>query len=292
MNIKTTFKIISLFLGVSASASGEWYSSMEGKYKYNNNLNNGVSGDTVDDSIFALTAVGGKYFQLNDHYKFSIQSEFDGEVYDRFKGMNNIVLGGSAALTKKWALGLYAPWTSLSFRGSYLDYNNQVRSGSKLHVQLSSGKRITERLSVWADLQFEKRFTDSNVIVDQGVSGAVYNLTNKHFKLNSVYVFNSGLFIKSSYQFRQGDVVTTTLKENVNSNIDAVTTAVTEDSTFGPNAEAYRLTGITHILSASVSKVIMPHWLMSVEYQYVMIYGKGNNNYFGSMPTLTSSYDF
>jgi hypothetical protein len=292
MNIKFILKIIGLSLCVSASASAEWYSTVEGKYKYSNNLNNGISNDTVDDSIFALSAVGGKYFQLNDHDKLSIQSQFNGEVYDRFKGMNNLDLGGSLALTRKWALGLYAPWTSLSFGGAYLDYNNQVRSGSKFHVQLSSGKRITERLSVWADLQFDKRFTDYNVIVDQGVSGSVYNLTNKSFKLNTLYLFDSGLFIKSSYQFRQGDVVTTTLKNNANPNIDAVTTAASLDATFGSQAEAYRLTGTTHILNAGVSKVIMPHWLMSVEYQYVMIYGKGNNNYFVSTPALTSSYDF
>lgn len=297
MRIKSLLKWYSAFgillFVMSHNVFADWYSAIGGKTKYNSNLTNGgVSSNIVNDTVFSLSGIAGKHFQLDDNDKLSIQSQFDGETYNRFTGMNNVSAGGTITLSRKWAMGLYSPWTSLSISGNYLNYNDKLRDGARYQVQLSNGKRFSEKWSVSTDIQFERRTAANDVEVDPGVSGGVYNLSSGTIKFNTVYAFTSQYSMNLGYQVRYGDVVSTAISHTPGSNIDTVMTAVSLDPTFGPNAEAYRLRGATHMFGACVSRLLTTHLIMNLEYQFLMTNAKGNNNYYVSLPALNVSYDF
>jgi hypothetical protein len=145
---------------------------------------------------------------------------------------------------------------------------------------------------VWADILLEKRTADHAVMVDPGVSGAVFDQTNTSLKLNAVYAFDNRAYLTLGYQLRHGDVASTILEERPGSNFDSVMTAVTADPAFGPDAEVYRLIGTTQTFGARISMTFATYFVVGLEYQRQITHAKGDNNYYRSLPALTLSYGF
>jgi hypothetical protein len=293
LTIALPFVIASISRCMPSSASAEWYLNTEAKLKHDSNLDNaGSAEDIVSDSAVAVSVAGGKFIQLDDNDSLSIQGEFNGEAYERFHGMDNTSLGVNLLLRRKWALGLNAPWSSLSGSAAHLAYNDSIRDGWLCQAQLSSGKRLTERWNVWADILIEKRTADHAIMVDPGVSGAVFDQTSQTLKLNAMYALDNRTYLNFGYQLRHGDVASTIRENRPGSNLDSVTTAVTSDPAFGQDAEVYRLTGTTHMLVARISMNFSTYFVVGLEYQRQITHAKGDNNYYKSLPALTLSYGF
>lgn len=293
LTITLSIVLVSISMCMASNASAEWYLNTEAKLKHDSNLDNaGSSEDIVSDSALAVSVAGGKFIQLDDNDSLSIQGEFNGEAYNRFHGMDNASLGVNLTLRRKWALGLYAPWSSLSGSAAHLSYNDNIRDGWLYQAQLSGGKRLTERWDVWADILLEKRTADHAVVVDPGFSGAVFDQTSKTLKLNALYAFDNRTYLTLGYQLRHGDVASTILEDRPAATFDSVMTAVTADPAFGPDAEVYRLTGTTHMLGARISMTFATHFVAGLEYQRQITHAKGDNNYYKSLPVLTLFYSF
>lgn len=127
--------IIRTFSGLSllmiGNVSADVYSAIESKLKYNSNLTNAsLSQNIVDDGLVAVSGIVDNHFQLDDKNSLSLQTQFDGEAYKKHQDMDNVSLAGKLIMSRKWDLGLYAPWTSLVFSGAYLKNSNQVRDGA------------------------------------------------------------------------------------------------------------------------------------------------------------------
>jgi hypothetical protein len=285
--------LVFISMCMPGTASADWYLNSEAKLKHDSNLDNaGYSEDIVSDSAVAVSVAGGKFIQLDDNDSLSIQGEFNGETYNRFHGMDNASLGVTLSLRRKWALGLYAPWSSLSGSATYLNYNDDIRDGRLYQAKLSGGKRLTERWDVWADILFDRRTADHATVVDPGVSGAVFDQTSRTLKLNAVYAFDNRAYLSLGYQLRHGDIASTILEDRPGSNFDSVMTAVTADPLFGRDAEAYKLTGNTHMLGARLNMTFATYFVVGLEYQRQITHAEGGNNYYKSLPALTISYSF
>ncbi len=291
--ITLSFAYVYLSTCMIGDASAEGFLNLDAKLKYDNNLTNAEhSSDIVGDSLVVAAVNGGYYIQLNDFDSLRIQGELSGEAYNTFHGLDNVSLGANLSLKRKWGLGLYKPWSALSVSAARLDYSNSLRDGWLYQAQISAGKRITERWDIWADIALQKRTADNAPEVDPGVSGAVFDLINRIFKLDAVYAFNDKTFLTLGYQLRYGDVVSTTIHESPTHVFDLVTTAVALDPIFGPEAEAYRITGTTQIFGARISTALSTNSVLGFEYQRHITHGNGNINYYNSTPTLTFSYGF
>ena len=299
MNKVSKLKITDVWLLVwtiillSNDVLAEWYLNSSAQIKHDTNLNNAVlSADSVSDTALVFSANAGRLYQLDDNHRLDVQAIFNSETYDSIHGMDNITAGGSISLRRKWGLGLYAPWSSILFSAANLSYANTVRSGTLYQFKISSGKRLTEKWDVWVDYLFEQRTADHNIAVDQGVSGSVFNLMGNSLKLNSTYAVTSNLYFNFGYQLRFGDIASTILMERPDANYDAVMTAVTADPVFGNTAEVYRLTALSNTLSTSVNLVVTDNLVIDLEYKQLIVYGKGDNHYYKSLPALTFSYSF
>ena len=282
-----------LLISISAPASAEWFSSTSAGFQYDSNITNAIlSSNIVSDTAFTASAKSGYVFDLDNGNSASIQGELKGESYDKFHGLNNISAGVNLALRRKWGLGLYAPWTSLSGSATRLNFSNEARNGWLYRTEIGGGKRITERWNTWANVSLEKRTGDHAIVVDNGVSGAAFDLTNTVVKLGAEYAFDQKTTLAIGYSLRHGDVVSTILRDSAGDNWDTVTTAVTWDPAFGPAAEAYRITGTTHSLNFHLVRELATNILLGAEYQRQVTHGASQNDYYKHLFALTFSYGF
>ncbi|MEQ1598041.1 MAG: hypothetical protein ABL880_01610 [Methylotenera sp.] len=276
------------------AAHAEGFLTLEGKLKYDSNLSQArFSQDQVSDMATAINVTAGKYFQLSDYNSLTVTGDLGGEIYNTYHGMNNVSLGGSTTLKRKWGLGLYQPWTAFTLSTTRLDYNNDVRDGWLHKVMFSGGKRISEHWDIWADISLQKRTQDNDNVIEPGLSGSPFDLLNKVATLDAVYAFSENTFLMLGYQWRRGDVVATAITESpIHAVFDPVTTAETADNAFGVEGEAYRLRGTTHTFGAKVNTTINQNYVLGIEYQRYITHGGNGNNYYKSMPALTLSYHF
>ncbi len=280
-----------LFAG---KASAEPFLNIGTKLKYDSNLTNArFAQDIVDGTAIEVDIDGGYYMQLSDFNSLRIQGELSAEAYDTYHGMNNLSLGAKLILKRKWGLGLYEPWSSLSLSAARLDFNNNLRDGYLYTAQIGAGKRITERWNVGASLSVQKRTQDDENVITPGISGAPFNLNTRALSLDAAYAFNDSIFLTLNYQLRRGDLAAATItKSPLHAAFDPVTTAETSDTAFGVQGEVYRLSGTKHQFGAGIHTELKPNLELGLEYQRSIIYANGGNNYYKSMPAITLFYGF
>jgi hypothetical protein len=280
-------------MSIYTPVQAEWYGNADARFMHDSNLPNAkYSDDILSDSAFEISANAGNFIQLNDRDSLSILGIFKADDYTRYDGMDNISLGISLSLKRKWALGLYAPWTSISFSTTRLEYNNDIRDGWLYQAQLGIGRRISERWDIWAELAIDNRTTDVNHVLDPGVSGSAFEQFNQALKVHGIYAFNERSFITLGYQIRRGDIVTTAREDHSGSNFDSVMTAVTSDPVFGPHAEAYRLDGTSQTFGTRLNTTLPNNFLLGIEFQRHITHGAGNNNYYKSIFAAMISHSF
>jgi hypothetical protein len=207
--------------------------------------------------------------------------------------MNNLTLGGSASLKRKWGLGLYQPWTAFTLSSTRLDYNNEVRDGWMHKAAIGGGKRVSEHWDIWADVALHKRTQDDHKAVGPDFPGNAFELFNKVASLNATYAFDENTYLVLGYQWSRGDVVASTITESpLHAAFDSVTTAESPDNAFGVEGEAYRLDGTTHAFGVRINTTIYQHYVLGFEYQRYIAHGDGGNSYYKSLPALSLSYNF
>jgi hypothetical protein len=278
------------------SAHAEGFLTLEGKLKYDNNLANGeFKQDIVGDMVTTANVTAGYYFQLSDFNSLTVQGELGGELYNTYYGMNNLSLSGNVSLKRKWGLGLYQPWTAFTLSSTRLDFNSEVRDGWLHEAMLSVGKRITEHWDIRADFSLQKRSQDDVAVVNPAFAGNVFDMHNKAINLDAVYIVDEKTFLTLGYQWRQGDVQSTSLKRsipNLRAFIIPVSSAISIDDVFGSAARSYRLDGTSHAFGAKINTTINQDYLLGLEYTRNITHGDGDNNYYKSMPALTLSHSF
>jgi hypothetical protein len=279
---------------VCSAAQAEGFLTLDAKLKYDNNLSHArFTQDQVSDMATAVNVSAGKYFQISDFNSLIVKGDLGGELYNTYHGMNNLTLGGSVSLKRKWGVGLYKPWTALTLASTRLDYNSDVRDGWLHKAMISVGKRVSEHWDVWAEVSLQKRTQDNEQVVGPDFPGNAFDLFNKVVSLDATYAFSESTFLNLGYQWRRGDVVASTITESpLHAAFDPVTTAESPDDAFGVVGEAYRLGGTTHTLGAKINTTINQNYVLGFEYQRFIVHGNGGNSYYKSLPAITLSYSF
>lgn len=293
--ITVSFALPLALMLMCGAAQAEGFLTLEAKLKYDSNLSHArFSQDQVSDMATVVNVAAGKYFYLSDFNSLTVKGELGGELYNTYHGMNNVTLGGSISLKRKWGLGLYQPWTAFTLSTTRLDYNNEIRDGWLHKATIGGGKRVSEHWDVWADVSLQKRTQDNDLPIGPEFPGNPFDLFNKAASLNAIYAFNENTYLMLGYLWQRGDVVASTNTESpIHEVFERVTTAESPDTAFGAAmGEAYRLGGTTHTFGAKINTNINKHYTLGLEYQRYIAHGNGGNNYYKSLPALTLSYSF
>ncbi len=96
-----------------------------------------------------------------------------GELFDRYNGLTNLVVGGTAAYRHKFGARLFGALglARLRLTRSYDNYRDDLRTSARLDVRAESGKRFNEQFDASAGLFFERRYDNHGESVVPGISG-------------------------------------------------------------------------------------------------------------------------
>jgi hypothetical protein len=277
-------------LGVSPLALADWGSSAKVEMRYDSNINNAqLSDDIASATVLGVGAAASSFFAFEEGNSLSISAEANGEVYNNYSGVNNVSLGATAAMRKKWALGAYAPWTAISVSAAHLNFDNNIRDGWRYQAALQGGKRILERWDVRAEYMLERRTAEELPPDQPGISGDVFSQSNRSLTLNAVYTWSDTLLLTFGTLWRHGDVVATTSET---ANMIASSQAIAADPVFGPHLYAYRMTASSYGLNVGMNIVVAERSLLRASMMRVLTHAEGDNDYARNVLTLSWNYNF
>ena len=231
-----------LFLA-AASASADDILDVQAGALYDNNLPRAqLPIDIKSDTALQADVAWGRYLPLSDNLRLRATLDAAGEVYARFGGLDNLALGTSFDLRRKFGLGALAPWVSARAAAARLDYRDKARDGWRYELGAATGKRLTDAWDIEATFLYRHRTQDHAVAVVPGISGEVFDLQAHQTGLRTEYAASERLSVAAGFDYRRGDVTSTTLR---NFTIFTNSTAIALDPVFGPEAVAYRIYAIT-----------------------------------------------
>ena len=280
-------------LAVSPAALAEWMGNTDVSIQHDSNINNGeLDSDVKEATSLSVNVSATDFFALEDGKNVSVTLNAKGEGFDHYSGLNNLALGASLSLRKKWALGPFAPWVGASLSTTHLNYANNIRNGWRHQLALRSGKRVTERLNVQGELMAEQR--DANPLTPDipWLSGDVFSQTSSALSLNAEYVLNDDIFMTFGTMLRRGGIAATATESQ--KIIDASDAAAADPVlSFGPHVYAYRLNGTTRGVSASMAfSLLDPHSTLQMTLSRFVTHANGDNNYAKNVQMISWNHNF
>lgn len=237
---------------------------------FDDNLSRALAvSDKKADFGLAAAASAGQFLQLTDSTSLTVTGDFLTDVYSQYGGLNQYSLGASAALKKKWGLGAYAPWMSLSGWARHADYQSAIRDSWFYGAGVALGKRFSEKWDVRWEYTYLQRWADRTPAPfgydEQIFSGAVFDQVNHGFKLSTTYAYDDTTALTASYAFRTGDAFSSNAMTDA---IADVAKAATPDGVFGANLVAYKLPADTQSFALAASRAIGSHSSVNLGYQH------------------------
>jgi len=257
-----------LALGVlGAPAHAEWEIGATAGAFYDDNLTRAQ--DSVDKrAAGAGTAClnGTNFISLtgSDAVTFTVNGR--GEAFERYSGLSNVVIGGTAAYRHKFGLGYTAPWVSLTVGASFDDYREDLRTSTRLDLRAATGTRFTEHFDASAGIYYERRYDNHGESIVPGISGHVFDLAGQGAYVRGGYAPTNALYFDAKAGVRRGDVESTSQRSL---QIFLASSAIANDPVWGdPALFAYRLSGTTWSGALTSSYALSDQSSLDAEYHY------------------------
>ncbi|HEY4136968.1 MAG TPA: hypothetical protein VGN65_00830, partial [Casimicrobiaceae bacterium] len=126
---------------------------------HSSNLSNAqYSPDVRPDSAALFRAQIGPLFAPGASDTISVVAFARGELYRRYHGLDNAVVGAHADIRHKFGVGYRAPWLRITLEGSHDDYDDALRDSNRLLLDAEFGVRYSEALDVAAGISYDRRY--------------------------------------------------------------------------------------------------------------------------------------
>ena len=206
---------------------------VRGAITHANNLNNAeISNQQQHDTILELDATLGFRKPLNEMAGLVAKAGVESDLHAKTTDINALTLIASLALVVQPDRSFSAPWFALSGDFRWRRHNNSdIRDGTLASVELSTGKRFTDRVSMRVGYEFMDRNADE---------GRTFDLTQQTLSAVLDYQLSNRAKAYFKYQYLRGGLVTTALPMM---KFRGVTRAFAMDPAFGPGFVAWRLDG-------------------------------------------------
>ena len=277
MKILVVVAVAACLLGHARVAAAYWILDTDVSAVYEDNVGLGkFRRDIKSDSAVSALASGGAAIQLDDSTVISLTGDVAGKLYERFTGLDNVALGLTGTLRRKFGLGAEAPWARDWGSIARQQYDNDLRDSWIYRLGVGAGKRFGERWDFSADYIYDRRLADHDFPVAPGIPGDVFDLSGHTLALRGNFLFNERISFLGGYSLRIGEVASTTQQ---NLPIFLASTAVSADPAFGKGFFAYRIDAFVHTLTVGLSVAIGEHSSANVEYSHVIGDARGDITY-------------
>jgi hypothetical protein len=284
--------ILPLVCGLhAADAAAGWLDEAGLELRFDDNLTRAqLDRDIKSDTALLVSAAAGTGYQLTDNGRLALSFTLSGAAYQRYRGLDNVNAG--LGLTYRWKLGLgpYVPELRFSGSATRLDYRDAARDGWLYVAEIGIAKRLSDRAGLRMAYQVEQRKSDT--VADRvlpAIAADVFDLKSRNVTLGGDYSIDPEYVLSAAYTVRDGDIVSTTLR---NLPIFLVSDAIAADTVFGPDRFAYKLKAVTRGVSLGVSRLIGGQASFSLGYEHLDSHAAGGINYGASLVRATYLYQF
>ena len=284
---------ISIFwplLAMSTARAG-WVDDVGLELRFDDNLPRGqLQRDIKSDTAVVASAATGVGYQITDNGRLSLTLSLSASAYRRYSGLNNANAGVEVAYHHRFGLGPLAPDLRAAASAVRLEYRDHWRDGWLYSAQLGMEKRITERLGLSATYQIEQRESDDIAVrLVPTIAADVHDVFSRNFIFAGDYTLSPEYVISAAYTIRDGEVVSTTLR---NFPIFLASSAIADDPVFGTERYAYKMKAITRGISLGLSRLIASHASFTVGYEYLDSRAKGGIDYQANIVRATYLHQF
>jgi hypothetical protein len=244
--------------------------------------------DVRADAGTALRIDGGEFFAPTASDTFTIAAFANGELYRRYRGLDNVVLGFRANARHKLGLGYEAPWIAASLAASHDDYRDSLRDSNRVRIELELGQRYGRSFDASGGVVYDRRYDHHGESLVPGIPGTVFDLRGVGGFARVGYAFNDALYVDAKLGVRRGDVESTAQQSL---QIFLVSTAIAADPVFGSSdLYAYRLDGTTWTASTAASFALDDRSSLNLSYADERTYAAYGNQYKSRLVTVFYSY--
>jgi len=277
VKILVTLVVAACLVGRADVAGAFWILDADANAIWEDNVGLGkFKRDINSDSALSTSLSAGPAFQLDTSTVFSLTGDVSGKLYERYTGLDNVALGLTATLRRKFGLGAEAPWARAWGSIARQQYDNDLRDSWIYRLGVGAGKRFGERWDFSAEYIYDRRLADHDFPVAPGIPGDVFDLSGHTLALRGNFLFNERISFLGGYSLRIGEVASTTQQ---NLPIYLASTAVSADPAFGKGFFAYRIDAFVHTLIVGLSVAIGEHSSANVEYSHVIGDARGDITY-------------
>jgi len=290
VKILVVVAVAACLLGHARVAAAYWILDTDVSAVYEDNVGLGkFRRDIKSDSAVSALASGGAAIQLDDSTVISLTGDVAGKLYERFTGLDNVALGLTGTLRRKFGLGADAPWARIWGSIARQQYDNDLRDSWIYRLGGGAGKRFGERWDFSADYIYDRRLADHDFPVAPGIPGDVFDLSGHTLALRSDFLFSELVSFFAGYAFRIGEVASTTQR---NLDIFRASTAVSADPAFGQGFFAYRIDALIHTITVGLSFALGRRASVNVEYDHVIGDARGGITYHDNIARVGFLYRF
>ena len=259
------------------NAAAEGILDAEAGIVHDSNLPRAVSrSDIAADASANLNLSAGHRISLDDGSAITWSADLRAAEFRRYHGMNNVALGVTASYRRKFGIGPFAPWASISGSLAREKYGQSIRDGQRSILSLQAGRRLTESLDLSGGGSLERYSADRVLQVVPRLSGDVFSIEGRNLFARADYALNERWSGYAGINLRRGEVVASTRREP---EIFAYSSAVTQDPAFGEDYIAYKLAGETRSVLAGASWAVNPHASLNFGVTRAITYATGGIDY-------------
>lgn len=199
--IKPGFLIL-LLIPLNLHAASKPYSfNLNTGILYDDNVARAVlSQDIVSDTIFNLGFSADYRFPQSEHSVILLSAGVDSYHYQDFDKLSNTIFSTRADYEIQPGHEFTSPWYLISVEYSLSNYSSSLRDSAGFSFELSSGKRMTDRISIRGGLVFENYSAD----VDE------FDIKNRRIYLSSDYKLSGSSILYLTLSYTDGDTATST----------------------------------------------------------------------------------
>jgi hypothetical protein len=276
-------------------ACAGWLDEVGIELRFDDNITRAqLDEDIKSDAVLDVSAAGGMGYQLTDNSRLSLTLSLLASAYRNYPGLNNLNAGLDLTYRWKFGFGPYVPELHLSGGATRLQYNDSMRNGWLYAGTIGLSKRLSDQAGLRIAYQVEQRKSDTvaaPIFIPflPPIAADVFDLTSRNLSFGGEYSFHPDYVLSASYTIRDGDIVSTTLR---NIPILLASNALAEDPVFGPERFAYKMQARTNSVSLGVSRVIGRQTSFTVGYAHHVSRAEGGINYKSNLVRATYLYQF
>ncbi len=211
---------------------------------------------TRSSALFLAAGAAEQRYQLSPRTLLSARGGLKIESVSRFDALSNLKLSGLLRWQyqprAEFSAPAYSLWSSLA----YTEFDSELRDSGEYRAGAFVDKALSTALSLRLSLSAARRDAGS----------AVFDWSTQSAGMQLDWQSDRAWLIYGGYQFRAGDVVSTSLP---NPTLLRIQDARAPDDAFAPGEIAYRFEADTHVATLGFNRSLSPMLALDAQLQYV-----------------------